>query len=261
MDQATEGERVMEVGHNPDRLLTPDQAAEALQVSKRTMYEWLRTGQVPGILMGPKLWRVREGDILTPGVRGLLEQGLICDANCRVQEGAVFFRKALELNPRYNLANLCLGNMYYRWSHYHKAEAPLKTAIELNPEWIAPYGILGLTYNHCWNFAGAEEMFRKAIELSPDHAESHYQLGYALLQQHTDEKQRNAVGVLQRAIDLDPRHAMAHYFLVELLIKGSDFYYARKVYEGLRGIDGKEAESLLKKIEFGEQQFLQRRRW
>jgi excisionase family DNA binding protein len=251
----------MQSGQNPDRLLTSEQAAELLQVSKRTMYEWLRTGQVPGVQMGVKLWRVREGDILTPGVRGLLEQGLICDANCRVQEGAVHFRKALELNPRYNLANLCLGNMYYRWSHYGEAEGPLKKAIELNPEWIAPYGILGLNYNHWGNYLGAEEMFRKTVELSPDHAESYYQLGYSLLQQFSVDKNKEAILALRKAVDLDARHIMAHYFLVELLIKERDFYSARKLYDGLKGIDGKEAESLLRKIEFGEQHFLPRRRW
>lgn len=46
-----------------DKLLTPKQAAERLQVSMRTMYTWLRTGKVSGMKIGPRLWRVRESEL------------------------------------------------------------------------------------------------------------------------------------------------------------------------------------------------------
>ena len=40
-------------------ILTPDQVAEYLQVQPRTVLEWLRTAQLPGMKIG-RLWRVRR---------------------------------------------------------------------------------------------------------------------------------------------------------------------------------------------------------
>ena len=44
------------------RLLTPDQAAETLQVEPSTVKRWLRQGRLAGIKPG-KEWRIRESDL------------------------------------------------------------------------------------------------------------------------------------------------------------------------------------------------------
>jgi excisionase family DNA binding protein len=45
-----------------DQLLTPEQAAERLLVAKKTILDWLRTGQLKGRKAG-RLWRIRERDL------------------------------------------------------------------------------------------------------------------------------------------------------------------------------------------------------
>jgi excisionase family DNA binding protein len=45
-----------------DQLLTPEQAAERLLVTKKTIVEWLRSGQLKGRKAG-RLWRIRERDL------------------------------------------------------------------------------------------------------------------------------------------------------------------------------------------------------
>jgi excisionase family DNA binding protein len=45
-----------------DKLLTPEQAAERLLVAKKTILDWLRTGQLKGRKAG-RLWRIRERDL------------------------------------------------------------------------------------------------------------------------------------------------------------------------------------------------------
>jgi excisionase family DNA binding protein len=45
-----------------DRLLTPEQVAERLQLSPVTILHWLRAGRLPGVKLG-KLWRVREAEL------------------------------------------------------------------------------------------------------------------------------------------------------------------------------------------------------
>ncbi len=44
------------------KLLTPEQAANRLAVSSRSIREWLRTGKLKGVRAG-RLWRIRDRDI------------------------------------------------------------------------------------------------------------------------------------------------------------------------------------------------------
>ena len=45
-----------------DKLLTPEQVAERLQVVERTVYRLLNEGRLEGVKLG-RLWRVREDDL------------------------------------------------------------------------------------------------------------------------------------------------------------------------------------------------------
>ncbi len=45
-----------------DRLLTPPQVAERLQVNERTVTQWLRKGHLRGFKIG-KEWRVSAADL------------------------------------------------------------------------------------------------------------------------------------------------------------------------------------------------------
>jgi excisionase family DNA binding protein len=45
-----------------ERLLTPEQTAERLQLSEITIVHWLRAKKLPGVKLG-KLWRVKESDL------------------------------------------------------------------------------------------------------------------------------------------------------------------------------------------------------
>jgi excisionase family DNA binding protein len=45
-----------------ERFLTPEEAAERLSVSPKSVREWLRTRKLKGVKAG-RLWRVREDDL------------------------------------------------------------------------------------------------------------------------------------------------------------------------------------------------------
>lgn len=45
-----------------DRLLTPEEVAEILAVSPKSIREWLRQGKLKGVKAG-RLWRIRECDL------------------------------------------------------------------------------------------------------------------------------------------------------------------------------------------------------
>ena len=45
-----------------DQLLTPEEAAARLKISRLTLGDWLRSGKLNGVKVG-RLWRVRESDL------------------------------------------------------------------------------------------------------------------------------------------------------------------------------------------------------
>jgi excisionase family DNA binding protein len=45
-----------------EKLLTPGQVAERLQVTVQTIYTWMRSGYLPSVKMG-RLWRVRPSEL------------------------------------------------------------------------------------------------------------------------------------------------------------------------------------------------------
>jgi excisionase family DNA binding protein len=45
-----------------DRVLTPQQVADQLQVTTQTVVRWLRKGQLKGSKLG-RLWRITEEDV------------------------------------------------------------------------------------------------------------------------------------------------------------------------------------------------------
>ena len=46
-----------------DEVLTPDEAAQLLKVSKKTLLRHARDGQVPGVKLG-RVWRFRRSELL-----------------------------------------------------------------------------------------------------------------------------------------------------------------------------------------------------
>ena len=47
-----------------EKLLTPTQVAERLQITERTVYEWIRGGKLTALKLG-RLWRIRPQDLET----------------------------------------------------------------------------------------------------------------------------------------------------------------------------------------------------
>jgi excisionase family DNA binding protein len=49
---------------DPDRLLSPDEAAALLQISGKTLRQWAREAKIPAIKLGPRHWRFRRSALL-----------------------------------------------------------------------------------------------------------------------------------------------------------------------------------------------------
>lgn len=47
-----------------EKLLTPEEAAGILKMRPETVREWLRTGRLKGLKAGPRMWRIKEIDLV-----------------------------------------------------------------------------------------------------------------------------------------------------------------------------------------------------
>jgi len=60
----------------PDQLLTPQQVAALLQVTPRSVLDWLRSGYLTGYKLG-RLWRVSQEQVNDLITRGFQEKGVL----------------------------------------------------------------------------------------------------------------------------------------------------------------------------------------
>ncbi len=112
-----------------------------------------------------------------------------------------------------------MGNTYYKTGQLDNAVAAYKKAIEINPKFDAAYANLGAVYYAQQNLNLAEDAYLKASNLSPNDADLIYNLGAIYLQQALstgvpDETQLNkALTQINKAIKLDPTLAQPYYGL------------------------------------------------
>ncbi|MBU0547132.1 MAG: tetratricopeptide repeat protein, partial [Candidatus Omnitrophica bacterium] len=78
------------------------------------------------------------------------------------------FKKALEFNPRNNMAYLGLGRLYTDQGRFSEAEQSYKKALELNIKNDKAYAGLGRLYTDQGRFSEAEQSYKKALELNTE---------------------------------------------------------------------------------------------
>jgi len=87
------------------------------------------------------------------------------------------------------------------------------------------YFKLARRYNRT-GYYQASEILRIPVDSVPDHALAHYELGFALLQQFS--RQRDAIKHLRLSVKISPQLAKAYYFLGWALVRlKRDFVGAR----------------------------------
>ena len=120
------------------------------------------------------------------------------------------FQRAVELDPRYALGHVGLGDSYLLLSDYAsvptsetlpKAKASIDTALSIDPSLAEAHTSLADIHQRQWNWAAAEEEFKLSIELNPRYPTAHH--WYTLLLLNTGRSDQ-ALTEAQRAIELDP---------------------------------------------------------
>ncbi|HEV2454194.1 MAG TPA: tetratricopeptide repeat protein, partial [Verrucomicrobiae bacterium] len=96
-------------------------------------------------------------------------------------EAAVYFRKALDLDPKYAVGYSDLGNMYLQKGQIDLAIQYMQKALQLEPDMPVTLYNLGNAYAEEQRLDLATRSWEKAIQVEPDYPMPHNNLGNAFL--------------------------------------------------------------------------------
>lgn len=133
-----------------------------------------------------------------------------------------YLKKAIELNPKFDMAYLVLGMVYKEKAECEKAVLNLKKAISINPKYADAWTVLGMIYDTRHKSPEAEKALKKAIEIHPLHPVARNSLGVVYQNQGRFKK---AEKEYRKAIQIHPLHPDAHHNLASLY----------RAHPGLRG--------------------------
>ncbi len=182
--------------------------------------------------------------------------GQIAHAKGALEQGAAYFEKALDINPKYTEASLNLAVTYNEQGRYEEANDIFNRAAKIvrqEPVRIDPFILgklanehskLGDQYADIGMHDAALEQYRKAIDLRPTFVDIITKIGITLREKGaTDE----AIKTLIRAKEMKPEYIPARIHLgVTYYIKGF-IDMAIEEWEQVRALDpeGKDAQVYL----------------
>lgn len=99
--------------------------------------------------------------------KSLVEQGWNLEKKDRIEEARRYYKQALKVDPRCNVAYKHLGTSYTRMGAFEQAGVEYDKAVELGPTYASSYYNRGLLYHYQGNYDKAIADYSKALELQP----------------------------------------------------------------------------------------------
>jgi len=183
--------------------------SQAISDSKAINFlESCRTYKLARLLWLHIVTKLKDLNQPEPPPQGIgLQQALTENKDAPPSEVLLKYNKAIEINPKNDLAYVMLGESYRDQGKFLEAEEPYKKAIELNPKNDRAYVELGCSYREQGKLSEAEELFKKAIELNPKNYDAYIELGGFYREQG---KLSEAEELFKKAIELDPKNDLAY---------------------------------------------------
>lgn len=166
------------------------QAEHAVLLDKRMVEAWLLWGQCllregkyeEAVEKLQTAFRLAPRNSLAAFNLGLAHYYMHPRTQKSLRDAHDFFRRALELNPRYNPARLMLGICQLEIGMHTLAIVTLLHVTEEEPDNLDAHFHLGVAYRKENRFDEAEQAFRRVLQLDSLHVESHLQLGHLYLE-------------------------------------------------------------------------------
>jgi tetratricopeptide (TPR) repeat protein len=97
-----------------------------------------------------------------------------------IDEAAVTYRRALEVDPYLTPALINLANVHYTRNELAEAQALYERAIGLEPDFFEAHFNLGNIYHDLGRFREAQACYRETLRLNPGYADAHFYLAVTL---------------------------------------------------------------------------------
>jgi tetratricopeptide (TPR) repeat protein len=163
----------------------------------------------------------------------------------RLEEAAVYLRKALALDPGFARAHASLGVIKVRQNRFAEAKKHLEIASAGSQNYLVHYYyayVLSREAIGADNFAegyySAETTalmraeLKKAIDLAPNFAEAYRLLAFINLAR--DERLDESIELIRKAIELSPRRQEFLLLLAQVHLRREEFDVARKILNPLQ---------------------------
>ena len=112
---------------------------------------------------------------------------------------------ALQIDPRYSLAYMEQGSVFYHQNKYHALNSYSK-AIDIDSLNEDYYFFRAISFNEMDSIVLAKKDYKKAIELNPEYLEAYYNLGVI---QYKNGLNKDALMDFERVLDIDSTYVNA----------------------------------------------------
>lgn len=127
-----------------------------------------------------------------------------------VAEAIAAFQTALTYAPNHSESHFGLGKTLEQQGQWREAIACYRNALESKPDFASALHALGELLLTHGNWDEGISIYRRVVALNPEFSWSYHYLGYALLKQGQEQE---AVTILQEAIQRNPSFPWTHYHL------------------------------------------------
>jgi anaphase-promoting complex subunit 3 len=149
-----------------------------------------------------------------------------------------FFRRALQLDPKFAYAHTLCGHEYFANEDFEKAMMSYRAAIRLDPRHYNAWYGLGAVYYRQEKYELSEYHFRHALGINSRSSVLFCYLGMA---QHALKRTGDALELLQKAVSLDAKNPLAKYEKASVLLSDDRFQEALEELEELKTVAPREA--------------------
>ena len=149
-----------------------------------------------------------------------------------------FFRRALQLEPKFAYAHTLCGHEYFANEDFEKAMMSYRAAIRLDPRHYNAWYGLGAVYYRQEKYELSEYHFRHALGINSRSSVLFCYLGMA---QHALKRTGDALELLQKAVSLDAKNPLAKYEKASVLLSDDRFQEALEELEELKTVAPREA--------------------
>lgn len=168
--------------------------------------------------------------------------GLYYESQEQLDKAETYFKKSMQINPRYGSVYAILGNIYIKQGRYDEALTALQQQITLTPTSALPYVALGRLYSIKQDYKKSVEAYYQAVKYAVPHAKLENEVALALLNANNLQE---AEVHFRKSVLLDPTFSEALVNLAKVLQKQNQYDQSKEFIDKALELAPNEADTYI----------------